>query len=269
MNKMRLLAGCIAITAMLCATPLLAAEQATITWYGHAAFKVVTPAGRVLLVDPWLTNPANPNGKKDLESLGKVDLIFITHGHGDHIGDAVEIAKKSDARLVATFDLQKALVAYKGFPEKQAERATAGSFGGVVSLLDGEVLVKFIPAVHGDSMDTDKGPVYAGRAGGFLISVKGGPSIYHTGDTDLFGDMALLSGKVDMMLLCIGDKFTMGPVDAAQAVRLVKPMMAVPMHFGTFPALTGSAEQFRAELKKIGLEKLLRQMKVGETLVWQ
>ena len=106
------------------------------------------------------------------------------------------------------------------------------------------MLVKFIHAVHGDSMDTDKGPVYAGRAGGFLISVKGGPSIYHTGDTDLFGDMALLSGKVDMMLLCIGDKFTMGPVDAAQAVKLVKPMMAVPMHFGTFPALTGTAEQF-------------------------
>lgn len=151
---------------------------------------------------------------------------------------------------------------------KQAELATTGSFGGILSLLEGEVLVKFIPAVHGDSMDTDKGPVYAGRAGGFLISIKGGPSIYHTGDTDLFGDMAQLKGKVDIMLVCIGDKFTMGPVDAAQAVNLVKPMMAVPMHFGTFPALIGTAEQFKTELKKLGLDLLMRQMKVGETLVW-
>ncbi len=251
------------------AVPLLAAEKAQITWYGQSAFKVVTPGGKVLVVDPWITNPANPNGKKDLESLTKVDLIFLTHGHGDHIGDSVEIAKKTGAKLVATFDLQKTMVAYKGFPEKQAERETTGNFGGILRLLDGEVLVKFIPAVHGDSMDTDKGPLYAGRAGAFLISVKGGPSIYHTGDTDLFGDMALLKGKVDIMLVCIGDKFTMGPVDAAKAVKLVQPMMAVPMHFGTFPALTGTAEQFKAELKKLGLEMLLRQMKVGETLVWE
>lgn len=267
MKKISLVLG-VAMALLLGSLPAFAADKAEVTWYGQSAFKVVTPEGKVLVVDPWITNPANPNGKKDLEALTKVDLIFLTHGHGDHIGDSVEIAKKTGAKLVATFDLQKAMVAYKGFPEKQAERATTGSFGGVLSLLDGEVLVKFIPAVHGDSMDTDKGPVYAGRAGGFLISVKGGPSIYHTGDTDLFSDMALLKGTVDIMLVCIGDKFTMGPVDAAKAVNLVKPMMAVPMHFGTFPALTGTAEQFRAALKKLGLDLLLRQMKVGETLVW-
>jgi L-ascorbate metabolism protein UlaG (beta-lactamase superfamily) len=268
MRKIILVLG-VVIGFMVVSLPGFAAEKAEITWFGQSAFKVVTPGGKVLVVDPWITNPANPNGKKDLEALTKVDLIFLTHGHGDHIGDTVEIAKKTGAKLVAMFDLQKTMVAYKGFPEKQADRATTGNFGGVLSLLDGEVLVKFIPAVHGDSMDTDKGPVYAGRAGGFLISVRGGPSIYHTGDTDLFGDMALLRGKVDMMLVCIGDKFTMGPVDAAKAVNLVKPMMAVPMHFGTYPALTGTAEQFRAELKKLGLELLLRQMKVGETLVWE
>lgn len=269
MRKMRLSALITLLSMMLFSTPVLAAENAAVTWYGHAAFKVVTPSGKVLLVDPWITNPSNKSGKKDLEGLDRVDLIFITHGHSDHIGDAVAIAKKSGARLVATFDLQKAMVAYKGFPAQQADIATAGSFGGTLSLLDGEVTVKFVHAVHGDSMDTDKGPVYAGRAGGFLISVKGGPNIYHTGDTDLFGDMMQLRGKVDMMLICIGDKFTMGPVDAAHAVKMVKPMMVIPMHFGTFPLLTGTVEQFQAELKKYDLEKFLLRMKVGETIVWQ
>lgn len=264
----------IAITVMLLVSlAILAgtafAGPAEVTWYGHAAFKVLTPNGKVLVVDPWVTNPANPNGKKDLEALTKVDLILLTHGHTDHVGDSVEIAKKTGANLVGTFDLMKAMVSYKGFPEKQAERATTGSFGGEIRLLDGEVTVKFIPAVHGGSMDTDKGPVYAGHPGGFLISIKNGPRIYHTGDTDIFGDMARLNGSVDMMLVCIGDKFTMGPVAAAQSVGMIKPKMAVPMHFGTFPVLTGTAEQFRAELEKLGLGGVFRQMKVGETLVWK
>lgn len=260
----------VAVCCLLSPGHLVAADaSARLTWYGHAAFRFVTPTGKVLLVDPWITNPANPNGRKDLESLGRVDLILLTHGHDDHIGETVEIAKKTGARLVATFDLLKAMVAYRGFPEKQADWSTSGNFGGTVDLLDGEVSVTFVPAVHGDSMDTDRGPVYAGRSGGFLIAVKGGPRIYHTGDTDLFGDMALLKGGVDIMLLCIGDKFTMGPVRAAKAVSLVAPKMAVPMHFGTFPILTGTVDRFRTELARLGLGKLLHVMKEGETLTWK
>ena len=247
--------------------PVLAAP-AEITWYGQSAFRVVTPSGKVLLVDPWIVNPVNPNGKKELEGLQKVDLILVTHGHGDHVGNTVEIAKKTGARLVATFDLVKALVAYAGFPEKQTGRELAGSFGGQISILDGEVTVQFIPAIHGSSMDTPSGPVYAGEAGGFLISIKNGPRIYHTGDTDLFSDMALLKGQVDLMLVCIGDKFTMGPVRAAQSVEMIRPKMAVPMHFGTFPGLNGTPEKFKSALRTHGLEFLMREMKVGETLVW-
>ena len=111
--------------------------------------------------------------------------------------------------------------------------------------------------------------MYAGHPGGFLISVKNGPRIYHTGDTDLFGDMALLQGQVDLMLVCIGDKFTMGPVRAAHAVEMVKPKMAVPMHFGTTSGQTGTPEQFKTALRKYGLELLMRQMKIGETLTWK
>lgn len=260
----------LAVLATTCCTALPSfAADAGVTWYGQSAFRVTTPSGKVLLVDPWITNPSNPNGKDDLEKMEKVDLILVTHGHGDHIGNTVEIAKKTGAKLVATFDLMKALVAYAGFPESQTGRQLTGSFGGQISLLEDEVTVKFIPAVHGGSMDTPKGPVYAGHPGGFLISVKNGPRIYHTGDTDLFYDMSLLKGKVDLMLVCIGDKFTMGPVEAAQSVDMIRPKMAVPMHFGTNPGLTGTPDQFKTALRKYGLEFLMREMKIGETLVWK
>ena len=166
-------------------------------------------------------------------------------------------------------DLMKALIAYAGFPEGQTGRALTGNFGGQIPLLDGEVTVQFIPAVHGGGMDTPAGPVYAGPPSGFLISIKNGPRIYHTGDTDLFGDMALLHGQVDLMLVCIGDKFTMGPVRAAQAVEMIRPKMAIPMHFGATAGQTGTPDQFKAALRKYGLEFLMRPMKVGETLTWK
>ena len=264
-----LLSICVSSLSLAAPVAPAASETTELKWYGQSAFRVTTPGGKVLLIDPWITNPVNPNGKKDLETLGKVDLILLTHGHGDHIGNSVEIAKKSGARLVATFDLMKAMVSYAGFPEQQADRTTAGSFGGEITLLDGEVTVRFISAVHGGSMDTDKGPVYAGHSGGFLITIKNGPRIYHTGDTDLFSDMSLLAGSVDLMVVCIGDKFTMGPRLAAQSVKRIRPKMAIPMHFGTFPALTGTPEQFKAELDRLELGNVMRQMKIGEILVWK
>lgn len=267
MRKLVVLAAALA-TLFGLSLPALAAPT-EITWFGQSAFRIVTPTGKVLLVDPWIVNPMNPDGKKELAELTKADLILVTHGHGDHIGNSVEIAKKTGAKLVATADQVKSLVAYAGFPESQTGRQYTGNFGGQITLLDGEVTVQFIPAVHGDSMDTPTGPVYAGHAGGFLISVKGGPRIYHTGDTDLFGDMAQLQRQVDLMLVCIGDKFTMGPARAAQAVEMIRPKMAVPMHYNPAAGLTGTPEQFKAALRGYGLEFLTRPMKVGETFAWK
>lgn len=262
---------------MLLSVAAFAAGSTDITWYGHSAFKVSTPSGKVLLIDPWLANPANPKGKELLASLDKVDQILLTHAHGDHIGNTVEIAKKSGAKLVASNDLMKAMVRYADFPAKQADFSGTGNMGGTVTLLDGEVKVTFVHALHSSALEYDeksglpKSLAYAGNPGGFVIAISGGPTIYHTGDTDLFGDMKLIGdlSKIDLMLACIGDKFTMGPERAALAVELVNPKMVVPMHFGTFAALTGTPEAFEKALKQRNLKTVFKRMQVNETMNWK
>jgi len=142
--------------------------------------------------------------------------------------------------------------------------------GGTLNLLGGEVAVTFVPAWHGSAVSKEENapPIYAGTPAGLIIALRGGPTIYHTGDTDLFSDMPLVSRfhKIDVMLVCIGDHFTMGPTRAAEAVKLVKPRMVIPMHYATFPVLTGTPEAFGREMKKRKLRARLRVMKVGETM---
>jgi len=249
-------------------------------WYGQSAFKITTPSGKVLLIDPWITNPINKNSAVDLAALNKVDLILITHGHSDHIGNALEIAKKTGAKLVATLDLGRALVQNGGFPEKQADRSHMGFPGGELNLLDGEVRILFVPATHSSVVEGVEGSplpgkvVYGGSPGGFVVAINGGPTIYHTGDTDVFSDMALIGAfnMIDIMLACIGGHFTMGPERAALATKLVNPGIIVPMHFGSNPLLKGTPEQFAkalAALKMDGQRPTFREMAVGETLTWK
>ena len=241
-----------------------------LTWYGQSAFKIVTPRGKVLLVDPWLTNPVFEKAKDELAALEHVDLILVTHGHSDHVGDAVEIGKRTRAKLVATFDLSAAIVSALGYPSDLADMETTGHMGGTLTLFGGEVAVTFVPAWHGSAVSKDETapPVYAGTPAGLVIALRDGPTIYHTGDTDLFSDMALVSRfhKIDTMLVCIGDHFTMGPARAAEAVRLVNPREVIPMHYGTFPVLTGTPEVFQRELKRRKSKAKLRVIKIGETI---
>src|SRR5437762_1013595 len=243
--------------------------ETQLTWFGHAAFKIATAAGKVLLIDPWLTNPVFPRGKEELAALDHADLILLTHGHSDHVGDALEIGKRTGAKLVANFDLSAAMVSALGYPQAQAGNDTTGHIGG--ELLDGEVTVRFVAAWHGSSIQKEENapPVYAGTPSGLVIALRGGPTIYHTGDTDLFSDMALVSRfqKIDVMLVCIGDHFTMGPDRAAEAVKLVNPREVVPMHYGTFPALTGTPKAFESELEKRKSKARLRVMKIGKMIV--
>src|SRR5438477_12342727 len=123
-----------------------------LTWYGQSGFKIVTPGGNVLLVDPWLTNPVFEKGKDELAALKHVDLILLSHGHSDHVGNAVEIGEKTGAKLVANFDLSAAVTSVLGYPSKQAESDTTGHIGGQLTLLDGEVTVCFVPAWHGPTV---------------------------------------------------------------------------------------------------------------------
>lgn len=246
-----------------------AAKKTEVTWYGQSAFKIVTPAGHVLFIDPWLTNPANPHGKEDLEGVKKADLILVSHGHFDHVGDAVEIAQKTKAKLVATYDLGNALATAVGYPKEQMGFDSLGNCGGTVKFFDNDIAVTYLPAVHSSSVKDihSDNTVYGGNASGFLIAIKNGPTIYHTGDTDLFGDMALIPKyqPIDLMLACIGDHFTMGPGGAAEAVALVNPKKVIPMHYGTFPnILTGTVEEFKKALNKEHQTNKLEVLKIGQ-----
>ena len=274
------------LTVLFCFTSLVATAQnasssvppqvggvtkSQLTWYGQAAFRLVTPSGKVILIDPWITNPLNPNGKQDLADLKKVDLILISHGHSDHVGDAVEIAKRTKAKLVTSFDQAQAYTRYLGFPSEQVGVDSAGNVGGTLVFFDGEVKITLVNAIHGSTLTAkEKGgdmPYPAGNPIGFVIAVRSGPTIYHTGDTDEFTDMQLLRPmKITLMLACIGDHFTMGPERAADAVSLVQPEKVAPMHYGTFPVLSGTPAQFAAALKAKGLLGKYQPLGLHETL---
>src|SRR3982750_2373237 len=237
----------------------VSAQETRVKWFGHAAFSITTPRGKVLLIDPWLNNPSNPEakqGKDPLASVPKVDYILLTHGHRDHVGDAVEIAKKTGAALVCTPELAGNLVKLAGFPAKQAETDAIMGIGGEIKIADGEVTVAMTPAVHSSSVFNPKaGPTeaeraYGGNPAGFVIMIKGGPVIYHSGDTAYFKDMETIGEQyqVDVALLNIGGHFGMEPRMAARAAQSVGARLAVPQHYATFPGIAQNANDFAAEL---------------------
>jgi L-ascorbate metabolism protein UlaG (beta-lactamase superfamily) len=254
------------------------AQETKVRWFGHAAFSITTPRGKVLLIDPWLNNPSNPeakDGKDPLASVPKVDYILLTHGHRDHVGDAVEIAKRTGAVLVCNPELAGNLVKLAGFPQKQAETDAIMGIGGEILIADGEVTVAMTPAVHSSSVYNPKaGPTeaeraYGGNPAGFVVIVKGGPTIYHSGDTAYFKDMETIGEQyqVDLALLNIGGHFGMEPRMAARAAQSVRAKLAVPQHYATFPGIAQNSNDFAAELKRLKIP--FYEMKPGETITFR
>jgi L-ascorbate metabolism protein UlaG (beta-lactamase superfamily) len=241
--------------------PAAGGGKTEFTWYGHAAFVVKTPGGTVIAIDPWLSNPKDPD-KQAAQKLEKVDYILVSHGHADHVGDAVAIGRRTGAKLVTSFELGNALVA-AGYPKESANMQTLGNMGGAVEAGDATVIM--VPAAHSSSFTDDKGVTHpAGNPLGFVIKVKGGPTIYHTGDTDVTSDMRLIPdryGAVDVLLACIGGHFTMDPAGAALAAELVKAKTVVPMHYGTFPVLTGTPDELA---RAIGTKARVVQLEIGK-----
>ncbi len=251
------------------------AQETKIKWFGHAAFSITTPNGKVLLIDPWLKNPSNPeakDGKYPLVAVPKVDYILLTHGHRDHVGEAVEIAKKTGAVLISNPELAGNLVKLADFPAKQAETDAIMGIGGEIQIADGEVTVAMTPAIHSSSVFNPKAGAneperaYGGNPAGFVIVIKNSLTIYHSGDTAYFKDMETIGENysIDVALLNIGGHFGMEPKMAAKAAQSVRSKLAIPHHFGTFPGIVQNADGFAAELKKTTVS--FYEMKPGETI---
>ncbi|MBA3271848.1 MAG: metal-dependent hydrolase [Acidobacteria bacterium] len=224
-----------------------------ITWLGHSAFILRTPGGKTVLVDPWYTgNPSFPEHAKPT----KADLILVSHGHSDHITDAAAMAKATGAPVVGIWEVTSWL------GTKGVQHVEPMNKGGTIHVQG--LRVTMTEAVHSSSFD-DHGIVYLGEPAGYVVKLENGQTIYFAGDTALFGDMKLIGElyKPDIAFLPIGDRFTMGPDTAAMAAQWLGVKQVVPMHWGTFPLLTGTPDQLIRNLAGTGIQVL--ELKPGET----
>lgn len=228
-----------------------------ITWLGHATFELRFESGEVLLLDPWIEgNPAYPKSYK----VSKVDAIALSHAHFDHMNDALPLANKFTPKVIAIFETASWL-------ERKGAKNTIGiNKGGTVDL--GFVKLTMTHALHSCSIKDGDDLIYGGEAAGYILTLKDGRRAYFAGDTAVFSDMKLIQElyRPELAFLPIGDFYTMGPQAAAHAARLVGAKKVIPMHYGTFPALSGRPEDLAQELQKDGIE--VWPLKQGEPVQW-
>jgi len=229
-------------------------DKLRITWFGHSTFLVRTPGGTRVLFDPWLVeNPACPASMKKPPS---VDLVLVTHGHGDHMGDVVAVARESGAPVVAAFELCEWL------RQKGIANVAPMNKGGTQQIAG--LSITMTDARHSSGYVDNGQVIYMGEPAGYVVRLEDGTTLYHAGDTSLFGDMRLIGEmyRPDIAFLPIGDRFTMSPAAAAKACEFLGVRQAVPMHWGTFPMLTGTPDEFRKAVPP-GVQVL--ELRPGET----
>ena len=227
-----------------------------LTWLGPSTWRIQSPSGTTIYIDPWVMgNPACPESEKNVK---KCDIMLCTHGHFDHIGDAVAIAKKHKPKVVGIFEL------CTWMQSKGIDTISPMNKGGTQQV--GDIKVTMTHAVHSCGiLDDDGSIVYGGEACGYVIEFENGLKLYHAGDTGPFSDMAIIHElyKPDIAMIPIGDHFTMGPREAAYASGLLKTKTIIPMHFATFPLLTGTPAALKKLVASSGVEVI--EFKPGET----
>ncbi|MBK9169851.1 MAG: metal-dependent hydrolase [Bryobacterales bacterium] len=229
-----------------------------ITWLGHGTFQLRLESGAVLLIDPWINgNPKYPAGFE----IERVDTMLLTHGHFDHVADAVAIARRFNPAVISNYEVAHWL------ESKGVGQTTGMNKGG--STQAHEVKVTMTHAIHSSGIVDDGRMIYGGEPAGFVLRWEDGRSLYFAGDTNVFSDMALIRElyKPRLAFLPIGDLFTMGPDEAAMACRLLKPSQVIPMHFGTFPPLTGRPADV-AERLKDQPETTIWELEPGQPVQW-
>jgi L-ascorbate metabolism protein UlaG (beta-lactamase superfamily) len=277
MSRRTLCAALFAGIASLAAAPVLAQAPAgngkvIVQWLGQSAFKITSPGGKVIVIDPYLTaNPKTPPQYKKLEALGKVDLVLVTHGHIDHYLDAPAIVKMYNAPLWTTAGLAQSMQTLGILPVSMANRM---NIGGSITPFGPGIRITMTHADHSSELvwhnpATDKDETHVGgEPCGFVIEFENGFRLWHMGDTGVFGDMKLIGErfKPDLLLIPIGGgQFVMNPADAAYATReLIKPKMALPIHYGTTPALSGTPEEYVKALGATSTKVLA--MSPGDTM---
>ena len=221
-----------------------------VLWLGQSATRITTVSGKVIVIDPFLTqNPKTPAQYKNLDALGKVDLILVTHAHGDHLGDGPELAKKHKAPLWGPAGLDQSLLTLGVLPAELAPRMNKG---GTVTPLGPDIKITMTRAEHSSELvwtnpATGKPETHVGgEPAGFIIEFENGFKLYHMGDTGVFADMKWIGEhyKPDVIMIPIGGHFVMSPKDAALATEMIKPKFAIPIHYGTFPPLKGTPQEY-------------------------
>lgn len=235
----------------------MASDGVTITWLGHAATIIETPDSQTILIDPWVQN--NPATPANMKSITKLDLMLITHGHFDHMGDAVSIARATKPDVIAIVEIAHYL------ESKGIEKTNGINKGGTIVWRNHHITM--VDAIHSSGITENDTILYGGTAAGYVIRFENDFTLYHAGDTDLFSDMDLIRERFhpDVAMLPIGGHFTMDPIAAATAVRMLGVSAVIPIHYGTFPVLTGTPQQLREAARDIsGLQVVA--LKPGESI---